>query len=600
MYIGKTSAHIGILLVFSFLLSSNVWGKGGESTPMDDVRVLIDVSGSMKKNDPHNLRAPALRLLSGLLPIGAHGGIWTFGKYVTVRVPPAKVSESWKKQTHKASLKIDSLSQRTDIEKGLQRASADWRKPDPRYRRNIILLTDGLVDVGKDPTGNKASRRRILTKVLPRLKQLGVVIHAVALSESADHELLKKLSLATDGWYERVDSAEQLNRVFLRLREKTAPVDTLPLKDNRFAVDASVKDMTLLVFRTPKAKPTLVKAPDGAVYGAKGKLAEKMRWQHEDGYDLVTVENPVKGNWVIQAEVDPDNRVMVMTNLRLAVEGLPNHLVLGDLLSPRASIIEDGKTVSRRDFLKLVEFTSRIGLAETDPVNRVMRDSDGVEDEKQLDGVYSVDPVSLLESGNYSVVVQASGATFSREYRQQVQVHESPVTITIDEIDGKDSHHLMVEARPDLVNPSSVTVSISDAGKMTKVPSTKENRWEQELSESYSGKMVEILVEGTQLSGRHFNVQVAKHLKPKKVALPPPPLPPPPEPVKEELIEETGGEPPQPPDSEDTANEFRWVSLAIWILVANLFAGTAIWGGIRYMRKRRAKALHALEQSLEE
>ena len=32
-----------------------------------DVRVLIDVSGSMKKNDPKNLRSPALRLLVGLL-----------------------------------------------------------------------------------------------------------------------------------------------------------------------------------------------------------------------------------------------------------------------------------------------------------------------------------------------------------------------------------------------------------------------------------------------------------------------------------------------------------------------------------------------------
>ena len=34
--------------------------------PVSDVRILIDVSGSMKKNDPNNLRAPALRLVIGL------------------------------------------------------------------------------------------------------------------------------------------------------------------------------------------------------------------------------------------------------------------------------------------------------------------------------------------------------------------------------------------------------------------------------------------------------------------------------------------------------------------------------------------------------
>ena len=32
-----------------------------------DVRIIIDVSGSMKYNDPQNLRAPGLRLLGCLL-----------------------------------------------------------------------------------------------------------------------------------------------------------------------------------------------------------------------------------------------------------------------------------------------------------------------------------------------------------------------------------------------------------------------------------------------------------------------------------------------------------------------------------------------------
>ena len=35
-----------------------------------DVRILIDVSGSMKENDPRNLRVPAMRLMSELLPAG--------------------------------------------------------------------------------------------------------------------------------------------------------------------------------------------------------------------------------------------------------------------------------------------------------------------------------------------------------------------------------------------------------------------------------------------------------------------------------------------------------------------------------------------------
>ncbi|HHZ88741.1 MAG TPA: hypothetical protein EYN61_07030, partial [Chromatiaceae bacterium] len=50
-----------------------------QAAPVPDVRVVVDISGSMKKNDPQNLRVPAVRLLVSLLPQGTQAGIWTFG-----------------------------------------------------------------------------------------------------------------------------------------------------------------------------------------------------------------------------------------------------------------------------------------------------------------------------------------------------------------------------------------------------------------------------------------------------------------------------------------------------------------------------------------
>ena len=44
---------------------------------VDDIRILIDVSGSMKQNDPANLRIPALKLINGLIPSGSRAGVWT-------------------------------------------------------------------------------------------------------------------------------------------------------------------------------------------------------------------------------------------------------------------------------------------------------------------------------------------------------------------------------------------------------------------------------------------------------------------------------------------------------------------------------------------
>ena len=52
-----------------------------------DVRIVVDISGSMKETDPQNLRRPAVRLLARTLPEGASAGLWTFGQYVNMLVP---------------------------------------------------------------------------------------------------------------------------------------------------------------------------------------------------------------------------------------------------------------------------------------------------------------------------------------------------------------------------------------------------------------------------------------------------------------------------------------------------------------------------------
>lgn len=68
--------------IIAFCVSANLFA----ATQNDDVRILIDVSGSMKKTDPSNLRVPAMKLINGLIPAGAKAGVWTFGRYVNMTV----------------------------------------------------------------------------------------------------------------------------------------------------------------------------------------------------------------------------------------------------------------------------------------------------------------------------------------------------------------------------------------------------------------------------------------------------------------------------------------------------------------------------------
>ncbi|MCU7924718.1 MAG: VWA domain-containing protein, partial [Candidatus Thiodiazotropha sp. (ex Dulcina madagascariensis)] len=226
-----------------------------------DARILIDVSGSMKKNDPKNLRRPALRLLVGLLSSQTRAGVWTFGQYVNMQIPLGQVDNAWKARARKRSKSIGSPGQFTNIEDALRRSTEDWSGPPGPYRRSVILLTDGMVDISKDRAKNTASKQRILKKILPRLKRQDVTVYTIALSKNADHELMRELAVSTDGWYEQVENADQLQKVFLRIFEKVGKPDALPLKDNKFSIDKSITEATLLVFRKPGAQPTEIVPP---------------------------------------------------------------------------------------------------------------------------------------------------------------------------------------------------------------------------------------------------------------------------------------------------------------------------------------------------
>lgn len=329
--------------------------KKSNINKITDLRVLVDISGSMKKTDPDNLRRPAIRLLAGLIPKDSRAGIWNFGKQVNMAVKVGSVNEAWRELARQQSKKINSAGLFTNIESAMRNVSFDWKKPDPRYKRNLIILTDGHVDISKDEKLNKASRKRILKELLPKLEKAKVRIHTIALSDDVDESLLSTLSSYTDGLYKKVKSANELQKLFLEMLEQSIKLDTIPLKDNRFNVDASINDMTLLVFNHDKAHPTTIVTPGKKTWSQK-KHTEQVKWFSDDGFDLITIKKPQQGQWKIMAPIDENNRVVVATNLKLKLNELPSYLMLGDVLKINAHLEEDGKPLTDQRLLSKFKF----------------------------------------------------------------------------------------------------------------------------------------------------------------------------------------------------------------------------------------------------
>jgi hypothetical protein len=83
-------------------------------------------------------------------------------------MPYRPVDEAWRQQAAATSPSINSIAKYTNIGAALEKATAI--PPDNKFQRNVILLTDGVVDIGSEAVGNMNERKRILKELLPRLK----------------------------------------------------------------------------------------------------------------------------------------------------------------------------------------------------------------------------------------------------------------------------------------------------------------------------------------------------------------------------------------------------------------------------------------------
>ena len=609
---------------FFLVLSTVINPAFAVSEPVSDVRVVIDVSGSMKKNDPQNLRSPAIRMLVGLMPHKAKSGIWTFGKYVNMQVKHGAVNSDWKKLAMLESKKIHSRGLFTNIEDALKKTSRGWEKPNRKEQRHLILLTDGMVDVSKDPQQNAASQKRILNNIVPALKNAGVKIHTIALSSNADKKLMSALSGITDGWHEAVDNAEDLQRAFLHVFEKSTNVDTVPLDNNNFSIDKSIKDMTILVFRKPDASETQLVTPGKKKWSNKSH-PKNVTWHHDTGYDLISSKNPEVGKWMINAAIDPDNRVMVVTNLKLVTGDFPNNIMYGDTLTLTAKLIQEGKTVTQERLLKLVKFNVyKHTIAETSHDSDVksqspMVDDGSASDRLARDGVYTVAFNTDQTSGDVTLSLQAKSPAFEREIQHIIKIHDTPADLEVTQ-QPDSQFKLDVAPRMELLVPHTVSVQVRlpDGSKKTLEPDDDDN-WSVLLAKELEGKKVTVTLVGTRVNNKSFHVDFDKILKvsasgeqhlslDSQVAHAPvappavssdsnnhnaPPVPAPVIPKHEADTEKPKEQPKEKPKEQPKG--FNWLSTMMIIIYANIVL--LLLGGIGYFvwKKRKVKIVEEQE-----
>jgi len=383
-------------------------GRVQAEDQLPDVRLLIDVSGSMRESDPQNLRKPALELMVQLLPEGSKAGVWIFGQWVNMVVPHAEVTEQWRKEAAAAVAQISNRGLLTNIPDALEMATYDIDRLQHQYRTSIILLTDGKVEVSNDTETNQRAARDLLKKFAIELRDWGVTVHTIALSDDADWEFLRALAQITGGLAERAQSPEELSAVFLQALDIAAPTEQVPLLGGEFLIDESVEEFTVLVFPDMDTEQISLIRPDGASI-ERDDTPPNTSWYHNDRFELITVQDPVDGEWRIVAP-GSITRVNVISHLSLELDRLPTTMPVGHTPEFGVRLADSGQVLTDPDLLKVLTVTAQVSRGDGSRWEVIMDGS-----EADAGGEFRMELPMLAEAGRYEVVVHVDGRSFQRE-----------------------------------------------------------------------------------------------------------------------------------------------------------------------------------------
>ncbi|MFY0665678.1 MAG: VWA domain-containing protein [Natronospirillum sp.] len=414
------------LFCLGFLVTAS---QAQQSAPTDpsmaslDLRILVDISGSMRDTDPNNLRIPAVNLLVELLPEGSTAGVWTFGQYVNMLVPHRSVDNEWRSQARQRANDINSVALHTNVGEAIERASYDFGFSTGRNPKHYIILTDGKVDIPPGDAASRAERDRIIRDIVPRVREYNGTIHMVGLSDDLDNTLMAQLAAQTGGLNAVAQDAEELLALFVQVLNASlgdqAPAEVALDNEQQFRIDASVSEFTAVIFR-PEPVPVTFVAPDGQRY-TPDNLPANSEWLVSERYDLVTMRMPQSGTWQVEGDLGPSSRISVVSDLNLQVSPLPLNIMAQNEVPVMARFSDVDGAVTDQDFLGLMNLTATVRQGATILERQPMTQS----------GDEFVGSLTMPSGeGSYEVVVDADGQTFNRRRVFSVNVRE-PLAVEV-------------------------------------------------------------------------------------------------------------------------------------------------------------------------
>lgn len=199
-----------------------------------------------------------------------------------------------------------------------------------------------------------------------------------------------------------------------------------------------------------------------------------MQWHDDSTFDLIKIEKPMPGPWQAIGDILPESQIMVMSDVKIEVEPLPDVVLSGEILKVVGKLYNGDEPINTPYFRDVVTLDVHFySTNNTDYENfgadalklTSFRDDGHDLDEYAGDGLFTGDFRLDFAAGEWQPVFLIKLPMASREIRQKPLVlYQSPIHISVETSENKDSPHSMtLLIDPTYVDPNSLVFQ----GKIT-------------------------------------------------------------------------------------------------------------------------------------